>query len=125
MRNEFEKCGIHVFFDEDTLQTGDQYNQVIRKYIKDCNYFVALISENAIKDKSRYVYDKEWKSAIVLNGYKDQSYIRPYIIDRTIPTDPRIPEEIRNLNIETVESFDTLGKTVEKFIRENTLTPIT
>lgn len=124
IRNEFEKNGLHVFFDEDSLQTGDQYNQIIKKYIKDCDFFVALISENAIKDKTKYVYEKEWRSAIVLNGYKDQSYIRPFIIDNTNPTDERIPEEIRNLNIEIIKDFDDLGKTIQKFIRENNPTPI-
>jgi TIR domain/SIR2-like domain len=124
LRNEFEKNGLKVFFDEDSLQTGDQYNQVIRKYIKDCDYFVALISDNAIKDKTRYVYDKEWRSAIVLNGYKDQPYIRPFIIDKTMPVDERIPEEIRNLNIDVIEDFNNLGANIQKFIRENKLTPV-
>jgi TIR domain-containing protein/SIR2-like protein len=124
LRNEFERNGLHVFFDEDSLQTGDRYNQVIRKYIKDCDYFVALISENAIKDKTRYVYEKEWRSAIVLNNYKDQSYIRPFIIDKTAHTDARIPEEIRTLNIETIDNFNDLGGTVQKFIKENSLTPV-
>ncbi|MDQ6761025.1 MAG: TIR domain-containing protein [Bacteroidota bacterium] len=125
LRNEFEKNGLRVFFDEDTLQTGDLYNQVIRKYIKTCDFFVAIISENAIKDKSRYVYEKEWKSAIVLNNFNGYPNIRPFIIDKTVPTDDRIPEEIRNLNIETNLVFDDLGKTVQKFIKENNLTPIT
>jgi hypothetical protein len=124
LKNEFEKNGLSVFFDEDSLRTGDQYNQAIRNYIKDCDLFIALISENAIKDKTRYVYEKEWRSAIVLNNYKDRSYIRPYIIDQTLPTDARIPEEIRNLNIEKILDFNDLGKTVQKFIRENGLTPI-
>jgi len=125
LRNEFERNGLHVFFDEDTLQIGDRYNEVIRKYIKDCDYFVALISENAIKDKTRYVYDKEWRTAIVLNDFKDHSYIRPFIIDQTASTDIRIPDEIRHLNINKIPNFDDLGKTVQQFIRENSLTPIT
>jgi hypothetical protein len=125
LRNEFERNGLKVFFDDDTLQIGDRYNEVIRKSIKDCDYFVALISENAINDKARYVYDKEWRTAIVLNSFKDNSYIRPFIIDQTNPTDARIPEEIRSLNINLIQNFDDLGKTVQKFIRENGLTPIT
>ena len=125
LRNEFERNGLKVFFDDDTLQIGDRYNEVIRKSIKDCDYFVALISENAINDKARYVYDKEWRTAIVLNSFKDHSYIRPFIIDQTNPTDARIPEEIRNLNINTIKNFEDLGRTVQKFIRENSLTQIT
>jgi hypothetical protein len=125
LRNEFERNGLKVFFDDDTLQIGDRYNDVIRNSIKDCDYFVALISENAIHDKARYVYDKEWRTAIVLNAFKGHSYIRPFIIDQTNPTDDRIPEEIRSLNINTIQNFDDLGVTVQKFIRENSLTQLT
>ncbi len=125
IRNEFEKNGISVFFDEDSLQTGDLYNLEIRKSIKTCDFFVPIISENAIKDKSRYVYEKEWKGAIFLNGFNGYPNIRPFIIDKTLPTDDRIPEEIRNLNIETNLVFDDLGKTIQKFIKENNLTLIT
>lgn len=125
LRNELEKNGLNVFFDDDELKTGDRYNQVIKKYLKDCDYFVALISQNALSDPKRYVYDKEWKSAIVLDGYKDQSYIRPYIIDQTAPTDERIPDEIRNLNIVKIADFDKLEDIVRRFIKENNLTVLT
>jgi len=122
LKNEFEKNGVQVFFDDDELKTGDRYNQVIKKYIKNCDYFLPIISKNSIEDKNRYVYDKEWKSAIVLDGYKDESYIRPYIIDDTPPTDDRIPEEIRNINIEKVIALGELGTVVRRFIAENKLT---
>jgi hypothetical protein len=123
IKNEFEHNGLNVFFDDDELKTGDRYNQVIKKYLKECDYFVALISENSISDQSRYVYDKEWKFAIFFDD--ERNYIRPYIIDETVPTDPRIPEEMRNLNIEKIQSFDQLGPVIRKFIAENKLTPIT
>ena len=124
LKNEFEKNGINVFFDDETLNTGDRFNQVIKNYIRDCNYFVALISGNAIENKDRYVYAKEWRSAIVLDDYNDKSYIRPYIIDGTSPTDNRIPEEIRNLNIKKINITDDLSMVVREFLQENIFTPI-
>lgn len=125
LKNEFEKNGVGVFFDDDALKTGDRYNQIIKNYIKKCDFFLPIISKKAIEDKNRYVYDKEWRSAIVLDGYKDKSYIRPYIIDDTPPTDIGIPEEIRELNIEKVAALDNLGSLVRKFIKENNLTSLT
>lgn len=125
LKNEFEKNGISVFFDDDALKTGERYNQTIKKYIKNCDFFLPIISKNAIENKDRYVYDKEWRSAIVLDGYKEQSYIRPYIIDDTPPTDNAIPEEIRDLNIEQVATLDNFGPLVRKFIKENDLTLLT
>ncbi|MEP6749560.1 MAG: toll/interleukin-1 receptor domain-containing protein [Bacteroidota bacterium] len=122
LKNELEKNGVNVFFDDDTLNTGDRFNQVIKNYIRDCDYFMALISENAIADKDRYVYIKEWRSAIVLDGFKDQSYIRPFIIDDTRPVDARIPEEIRSLNIKKINMADDLSDVVRKFMLENKFT---
>ncbi len=124
LKNEFEKHGVQVFFDDDKLKTGDRFNQVIKKYIKNCDYFLPIISKNAIRDKERYVYDKEWRSAIVLDGYKDESYLRPFIIDETPPTDARIPEEIRNTNIEKVDAANEMDAVVRRFIKENKLTAI-
>lgn len=123
-RNEMEKNGLNVFFDDDELKIGDRYNQVIKNYLKDCDYFVPLISQNAISDKNRFVYDKEWRSAIVLDSFKDKSYIRPFIIDDTAASDPRIPEEMRKLNMEKIMAAEDLPKVIRKFISENTFTPL-
>jgi TIR domain-containing protein/SIR2-like protein len=123
LRNELERNGVNVFFDDDSLKTGDRYNQVIKNYIKGCDYFVALISKNAIQDKNRYVYEKEWRSAIVLNDYKEKSYILPFIIDDTQPTDERIPEEMRSLNIRKIPTLDDLSQVVKRFIKEISLSP--
>jgi TIR domain/SIR2-like domain len=122
LRNEFEKNGLNVFFDDDELKTGDRYNVVIKKYLRDCDFFVALISQNAIKDPTRYVYSKEWSNAIFMND--ERNYIRPYIIDDTQTVDQRIPDEMRNLNIEKINNVDDLSPVVRKFIKENSLTPI-
>ena len=126
-RNEFQKKGLDVFYDEDSLQTGDLYNKKIKNAIRDCNYFVALISENSIKDEKRYVYDKEWRYAIYQYGEKDSSlpYIFPFIIDRTEDTDNRIPEDIRQLNIKRITDFDNLGEVFEGFLRQISLTRLT
>ena len=60
--------------------------------------------------------------AIYIDEDNDESFIRPYIIDDTDPTDDRIPQEIRNINIEKVDEQDQFEATVRKFIRENKLT---
>lgn len=124
LKNEFEKNGVSVFFDDNDIKQGARYHEVIKKYIKDCDYFVPIISRNAIGDRNRYVYDKEWRSAIVLDGYKEESYIRPYIIDDTPPSDSGIPEEIRVLNMAKVAQVDEFGSVVRDFIAENNLTAL-
>ncbi|MBK8848399.1 MAG: toll/interleukin-1 receptor domain-containing protein [Bacteroidetes bacterium] len=124
MKNELMRNGVNVFFDDDELKTGEKYNDVIIEKLKTCAYFLVIISENAIADKSRYVYAKEWTTAILYEKLTSKSYIRPFIIDATKPTDPRIPDEIRLLNIESITNLDELPKTIRKFISENNLTPL-
>ncbi len=125
LKNAFERNGLKVFFDDDILKTGDQFKQVIKEHIKSCDYFLPVISKNAIEDKSRYVYDQEWKIAIASEFLNDRNFIRPFLIDDTALSDTRIPEEIRNLNITRITSFNDLSTLVNKFITENNLIPVT
>jgi len=133
MKNEFEKCGVCLFFDDDDLRNGENFSETIRKYINRCDYVLPVISNNSISRKDSYVYEKEWTQAINVEKYKldcggfregQSSYIRPYIIDDTSPTDSRIPEELRSKNITTIPSTDDFGEIVRKFIKENQLTEI-
>ncbi|MEM7186586.1 MAG: toll/interleukin-1 receptor domain-containing protein [Bacteroidota bacterium] len=133
LKNEFEKSGVELFFDEDDLRNGERFGDTISGYINNCDYIVPIISENSIKNKESYVYSKEWTRAIIIEQFKgstDQfpdgrdTYIRPYIIDGTSPTDDRIPEEIRSRNITSIPSEKEFGKIVRTFIKENNLTKI-
>ncbi len=124
IKNEFERNGVKVFFDDDKLRNGDKFADVIKKYVKDCDLFVPLISDNAIKDPKRYVYDIEWRNAIFLAEWNERNFIRPYIIDDTEPTDDRIPAEIRQRDIDKIDTDTDFGPIVRKFIEDNELTPI-
>jgi len=124
LKNEFEKNGVSVFFDDDYLKTGDRFADKINNYIKECDYFIPLISKNAIKDQSRYVYDEEWRTAIILDDLLEKRYIRPYLIDDTSPLNDRIPDKMRKLNINKVESVEDFGTIVRQFIKENNLTSV-
>jgi TIR domain/SIR2-like domain len=120
-KNEFERNGVNVFYDKDSLKTGGDYDNELTQKIKTCDFFVPLISKHSIENKSRYAYDTEWSFAIAYND--DKNYIRPYIIDDTSPGDENIPERIRKLTINTITNFDDFGPVVRKFIKENNLVP--
>ncbi len=133
MKNEFEKCGVELFFDDDDLRNGENFDETISEYINKCDYILPLISNNSINRKDSYVYEKEWTQAIHVEKFKksnklfkegQQTYIRPYIIDETSPVDERIPAEIRNKKITSIPSEDNFGEIVRKFIKENNLTEI-
>ena len=122
LKNEFDRNGVSVFYDKDSLKPGGNYDTILIKTIKDCDYFVALISKNSIGDRNRYVLDTEWSFAIAFDT--DKNYLRPYIIDDTGPTDEKIPARIREKNISTITNFNDLGEVVRKFIKENNLTTV-
>ena len=133
LKNEFEKNGVELFFDDDDLRNGENFANSISNYINTCDYILPLISENSISRKESYVYEKEWTQAIYVEQFKQSSnlfpegqenYIRPYVIDKTLETDDRIPEEIRKRNITRIESEENFGEMVRKFIKENKLTEI-
>jgi TIR domain-containing protein/SIR2-like protein len=132
MKNEFEKCGVELFFDEDDLRNGERFEDTILNYIENCDYILFLISENSVSRKESYVYSKEWPEALMMERLMKkgslgnwpegkESYIRPYIIDNTDPQDPRIPPHFRDnkINITTVPFEDGYEKMVRKFIAEN------
>lgn len=133
MKNEFEKCGVELFFDDDDLRNGEDFAEAIADYINQCDFILPLISENSLSRKESYVYSKEWSQAIFIEQFRKKSnlfregqetYIRPYIIDKTSPMDARIPDVIRDRNITTIPLEDGFGKMVRKFIKENNLTEI-
>ena len=122
LKNEFERNGVQVFFDKDSLKTGGNYDDILIKAIKDCDYFIAIISKNSIGDQNRYVYDTEWSFAITYDF--DRDYIKPYIIDDTSPGDEKIHKRLRQKTINKIENFDDFGTVVRKFIQENNLVQI-
>ena len=131
LKNEFDKCGVELFFDDDDLRNGESYDDSIRNYINTCDFILPMISENSISNKESYVYEKEWIPAIHVEQFRrssgmfregQENYIRPYIIDKTEATDDRIPEEIRKRNITSIGNEDDFGPVVRKFIKDNNLT---
>lgn len=128
LKNEFEKQGVELFFDDDDLRNGENFEETISEYINNCDYIIPLISNNSISRKNSYVYEKEWTQAIWVEKYKKSqglfknradTYIRPYIIDETSVLDEDIPAEIRSKNITSIPSESDFGKIVEKFITDN------
>ena len=96
--------GVEVWYDQDRLESGANYSDRIDDEIRKCTVFVPLISQDALKDTKRYVYDKEWKLASARKRFvNDGSFIKPFIIDQTDVTDERIPETFRDITIRTFE----------------------
>lgn len=118
VQNEMLANGINVWIDENKLKSGDNYRQIIIEKIKECNVFIAFISEASITDTESYVYSVEWDQAIARrktreNEYNTDSFIHPIILDDTDVTDERIPAIFRKLTIQKL-STDSLIELVKQ-----------
>ncbi|HKC16596.1 MAG TPA: toll/interleukin-1 receptor domain-containing protein, partial [Steroidobacteraceae bacterium] len=77
-------AGIEVWFDQSELRGGDAWDVLIRRQIRDCGLFVALISANT-NARSEGYFRLEWKLAVERSHLMadDQPFLLPLVIDGT------------------------------------------
>ena len=92
-------AGMEVWFDQSELRGGDAWDAAIRRQIKQCTLFMAIISTNARARVEGY-FRLEWKLAIDRSHFMapDQTFLLPVAIDNTAQTDERIPERLREMH---------------------------
>jgi TIR domain len=86
--------GLEVWFDESELGGGDVWDQKIRKQIRECDYFMALVSAQTEARHEGY-FRREWRLAVerTLDMADDHTFLLPVVIDGTLETQARVPEK--------------------------------
>jgi len=86
--------GLEVWYDESELGGGDAWDQKIRKQIRDCDYFMALISARTEARHEGY-FRREWRFAVerTLDMADDHTFLLPIAIDDTDQGRARVPEK--------------------------------
>lgn len=86
--------GLEVWYDESELGGGDAWDQKIRKQIRDCDYFMALISAQTEARHEGY-FRREWRFAVerTLDMADDHLFLLPVVIDDTDQARARVPEK--------------------------------
>src|SRR5271154_1440652 len=86
--------GLEIWYDESELGGGDAWDQKIRKQIRDCDYFVALISAQTEARDEGY-FRREWRLAVerTLDMADDHTFLLPIVIDDTDQAGARVPEK--------------------------------
>src|SRR2546425_4021500 len=89
-------AGIEVWFDQSELRGGDAWDTMIRRQIRDCRLFVALISANT-NARSEGYFRLEWKLAVERSHLMadDQPFLLPLVVDATPEEHARVPEKFR------------------------------
>jgi TIR domain len=86
--------GLEVWYDESELGGGELWDQKIRKQIRDCDYFMPLISAQTEARHEGY-FRREWRLAVerTLDMADDHPFLLPVVIDETNQDGARVPEK--------------------------------
>jgi TolB-like protein len=86
--------GLEVWYDESELGGGDAWDQKIRRQIRECDYFMALVSAHTESRHEGY-FRREWRLAVerTLDMADDHLFLLPIVIDDTNEAGARVPEK--------------------------------
>jgi TolB-like protein len=86
--------GLEVWLDESELGGGDAWDQKIRRRIRECDYFMALVSAQTEARHEGY-FRREWRLAVerTLDMADDHLFLLPIVIDDTVESNARVPEK--------------------------------
>lgn len=93
LRDALQAAGVEVWFDQSELRGGDAWDAKIRRQIRECGLFVAIISENTQQRPEGY-FRLEWRLAeqrTHLMG-RDKAFLLPICIDGTRDTEADVPD---------------------------------
>src|ERR1700678_4414548 len=92
--NALSTHGLEVWFDESELGGGDIWDQKIRRQIRECDYFMPLVSAQTEARHEGY-FRREWRLAgeRSLDMADDYLFLLPVVIDGTAELRARVPEK--------------------------------
>jgi hypothetical protein len=96
IRDALREAGLEVWFDQNELRGGDAWDASIRKMIKECTFFVPIISAST-NARSEGYFRLEWKLAVDRTHLMadDQPFLLPVMIDDTPELAARVPDRFR------------------------------
>ena len=94
IRDALPAFGLQVWYDESELGGGDVWDQKIRKRIRECDYFMPLVSAQTEARHEGY-FRREWRLAVerTLDMADDHPFLLPVVIDATDQARARVPEK--------------------------------
>lgn len=111
--------GVEVWFDvEGGLETGDEWDQKIRRQIKECVLFIAVISQNTQARHEGY-FRIEWDLAAerargIASGI---AFILPVVIDDTREPDALVPDRFRAVQWTRIPGGELSPDVLARFVK--------
>jgi len=94
LRDALSEGGLEVWYDENELSGGDAWDQKIRRQIRECTYFMPVISAQTEARREGY-FRREWRLAVDRSHdmADDAMFLIPVVIDQTTEAGARVPEK--------------------------------
>src|SRR3984885_11563633 len=93
LKDALPAYGLEVWHDESELGGGEAWDQKIRRQIRECDYFMPLVSAQTEARHEGY-FRREWRLAVerTLDMADDHMFLLPIVIDDTVQAGARVPE---------------------------------
>ncbi len=111
--------GVEVWFDADGgLEHGDEWDQKIRRQIKECVLFIPIISENTQARHEGY-FRIEWELAAqrAMGIASGVPFILPVVIDDTREPDALVPDRFRAVQWTRLLSGEVPPEVLQRFLK--------
>jgi hypothetical protein len=94
IKDALPALGLEVWYDESDLGGGELWDQKIRRQIRECDYFMPLVSAQTEARAEGY-FRREWRLAVerTLDMADDHPFLLPIVIDATDQAGARVPEK--------------------------------
>jgi TolB-like protein len=94
IRDALPGLGLDVWYDESELGGGEAWDQKIRRQIRECDFFMPVISARTEARAEGY-FRREWRFAVerTLDMADDHVFLVPVVIDNTVGETARVPEK--------------------------------
>jgi hypothetical protein len=94
LRDALPGYGLEVWYDESELGGGEAWDQKIRRQIRECDYFMPVVSARTEARLEGY-FRREWRLAVerTLDMADDHLFLLPIVIDDTVQANARVPEK--------------------------------
>ncbi len=98
LKDALEAAGVDVFFDRDDLQSGNDWEEKLRRNIRQCSLFVPVISQQTLAPGRRF-FRIEWNLAVeeaqMASFSDEEAFLLPVVIDSTSVEEADVPAKFR------------------------------
>ena len=128
LRDTLIAAGLDVWYDESKLGGGDAWDQKILRQIRDCEYFMPVISASTERRSEGY-FRREWRLAAerTLDMADDVLFLLPVVLDDTSDGGARVPDKflsVQWLRLPDGQSTPELEALVHRLLRGDHQGPV-